>query len=137
MSDRRELARVAVYSKIKALASSYATPVKIEYENLDAVELSTQADPYLKVFIRYIGGEQVDISNNPIKRRYGHIVLEAWDKVGRGTSKSNKILAHFVNGMERTDAMAPVRTHVADSMPPKTKDGWYAQITMIPMWHDD
>jgi len=133
----REDVRLKLVARIQALKATWAGyPLEIEYDNLAAVNLSVQTNPYLCVRMVYMDGYQTTLSANPGNRVLGTIVLEVKVKQGSGTAKANALLEHFYRSVHMTDSMDPLRTFAArfGSAPPK--DGWVAQAALIPFWYD-
>jgi hypothetical protein len=134
----RELARQAVMTKVAQLAATWTDyALVVEYPNKNIVDTKVQSLPYLKVRIEYVDGYQVDLATNPLHRQMGFICLEACVKEGSGTAECNKLLQHFFRPMQMTDQMTPVRTFGAKSTGDATKNGWYCEEIMIPMWFDE
>lgn len=137
MSNLRESVRTALVSKVETLKGSFtAYPLKVEYANGVEVNTALQTHPYLKVWIVYQDGAQVNLASSPDYRLIGTIVVEACVKQGSGTKVANELLAHFYTALHMKDTIPPLRTLAArfSSKPPA--DGWATEAALIPFWAD-
>lgn len=81
---------MAVLDQVVADHSAY--PLVVEVENRNAVDQASQADPYLKVEIKFMGGGQLDLADHPHVEQWGQLWLSAVCKDGDGTLASIRLL---------------------------------------------
>ena len=137
MSNLRELVRTALVAKVETLRASFmAYPLKVEYANGIKVNTALQTNPYLKAWIVYQDGQQVNLALNPDHRLIGTIVLEACVKEGSGTKAANTLLEHFYPAIHMKDTIPPLRTLAARFSSKPASDGWAAEAAIIPFWAD-
>lgn len=127
--------RKSIVGAIEATKLTFAGgyPLVIEYDNRILVDTQKQTDPYLQVEIVYLGAEQADLSENPIHRLTGMIILTAKVKEGGGTAELNKLMEAFYPALQRKN-FGDVRTFMSDIVTAKaqTKDGWVGLPVTIP-----
>lgn len=132
-----EQARVALVTKIEALKTTWsAYPLLIQYDNRESINYATQVNPFLRVSIDYLDGSQIALGPNGGHRMMGVILLEAWSKVGTGSKLANELLEHFYPGISQSDAMPPLRTQASSFKSGNKINGWVAQASLTPFWHD-
>lgn len=138
MSNIRELIRIALVTKVESLKATFSSyPLVIEYANGNVVNTALQKNPYLRVWIVYQDGQQVDLSNKPGHRLMGTLVVEACVKAGTGTSAANKLLEHFYPELQMKDTIKPIRTLAARFASKEAgSDGWATEAALIPFWAD-
>ena len=137
MSNLRESVRLALVGKVQALAATFtAYPLEVEYANGIKVNTALQKNPYLKAWIVYQDGQQVNLSMTPDHRLIGTIVLEACVKEGSGTKAANALLEHFYPAIHMKDTIPPLRTLAARFSSKPASDGWAAEAAIIPFWAD-
>ncbi len=138
MSNIRELIRIALVTKVESLKATFSSyPLVIEYANGNVVNTALQKNPYLRVWIVYQDGQQVDLSNKPGHRLMGTLVVEACVKAGTGTSAANKLLGHFYPELQMKDTIKPLRTLAARFASKEAgSDGWATEAALIPFWAD-
>lgn len=137
MSNLRESVRQAFVTKVTELASTFtAYTLKVEFSNGAKVNTSLQTDPYLRAWIVYQDGQQVNLSLTPDYRLMGTLVLEACVKEGSGTKAANQLLEHFYPAIHMKDTFPPIRTLAARFASKPTSDGWAAEAAIIPFWAD-
>lgn len=137
MSNLRETIRENFVTKVTALAATFPDySLKVEFSNGVKVNTALQTDPYLKAWIVYQDGQQVNLSMTPDYRLMGTLVLEACIKEGSGTKAANRLLEHFYPAIHMKDTMAPIRTLAARFSSKPASDGWAAEAAIIPFWAD-
>lgn len=107
--------------------------LKVEYDNAEVVQ-ATDANPYLKVDIVYLGGDQLDLGEAPLVQDAGFIVLAACIKVGAGTAKAVKLLDHVRGYLELKDNLGAVRTHAAKLQKAYERNGMYYIPMLVGFW---
>lgn len=138
MSVTQEQARVAIVTKVAAIASTWVGPTLIvDYDNKELVNWATQTNPFLSVEIVHIDGYQAGLSNVPVQRVLGTIVLTAKAPIGSGMKALNDLLEFFYPAMHMTDSMTPVRTYAARLVDGKPTASWRAKAAVIPFWYDN
>lgn len=136
MSTREE-ARVALVTKVEALKATWtAYTLVVQYDNRLLVDLAKQTNPYLRVSMEYLDGNQIALGPNGGHRLIGAIVVEAWVKEGAGMKQANDLLQHFYPSMHMTDSMFPLRTYAAQFRSGNAVKGWVAEAAIIGFWHD-
>ena len=137
MSNLRESVRTALVTKVEALRSSFtAYTLKVEYANGEKVNTALQTNPYLRVWIVYQDGDQINLASAPDYRLIGTIVVEARVKEGSGTKAANDLLNHFYPSLHMKDTIPPLRTLAARFSSKPAADGWATEAALIPFWAD-
>ena len=137
MSNLRELVRTALVAKVETLRSSFTSySLKVEYANGEKVNTALQTTPYLRVWIVYQDGDQINLASAPDYRLIGTIVVEARVKEGNGTKAANELLNHFYPAIHMKDTIPPLRTLAARFSSKPASDGWAAEAAIIPFWAD-
>lgn len=137
MSNLRELVRTALVAKVETLRASFtAYPLKVEYANGEKVNTALQTTPYLRVWIVYQDGDQINLASAPDYRLIGTIVVEARVKEGNGTKAANELLNHFYPAIHMKDTIPPLRTLAARFSSKPASDGWATEAALIPFWAD-
>jgi hypothetical protein len=133
----REQIRQDIASAIDALKADFPGGylILIEYDNILLVDTQYQINPYLRVDIKYIDMEQADLSDNPMHRIHGQIILAAGVKEGGGTRAANTILDYFYPKLQRR-TFGIVHTHMATVGPDVPHLGWLYSPVVIPFWVD-
>lgn len=108
----------------------------IEYDNRIVVDTQTQSLSFLCVQIKFLAGEQADISANPIHRLWGQIHLSAAVKEGEGMAKGLIMINHFYPQLHKKQ-LGSVRTSMTTFVPPKPHIGWVYYPALIPFWSDE
>jgi hypothetical protein len=67
-------------------------PLVVEVNNKATVDQVDQTSPYLKVEIRLLGGDQLDLADHPKVEQWGQIWLTAICSEGDGTLKAKALL---------------------------------------------
>lgn len=131
-----ETIRQNLVTAVETAKSTFVTyPLVVEYDNRQLVDYSTQTNPFLCVEVKFIEGEQADLSSAPIHRYYGVLLLVAKGKVGSGTAKLLTLLDHFHPLLQR-GSFGMTRTHMATFAPAKEADGWLGIGVVIPFRAD-
>ena len=64
----------------------------VEQENLSTIDYATQDDPFLKIEIRLMSADQMDLADRPRVEQWGQLWLSAVCKAGTGTAKAKALL---------------------------------------------
>lgn len=81
----------AVIKQIIAAHTAY--PLAVEQQNMGTVDQATQVDPYLKVEIRFLGADQIELGEkNQLVQQWGQVWLTAICKPGAGTAQVKALL---------------------------------------------
>ena len=107
----------------------------IEYDNRILVDLQTQTLPFVDAKVRFMNGTQADLSNAPIHRIDGALIICAVTKVGAGSSAALLILDHFYKQLQRKQ-FGGARTYMSRLAPSYTFKGWEYFPAVIPFWAD-
>lgn len=127
-----ELYRQQLVSEVENLKDSFTEhTLNIEYDNRDNINMITQRDPFLCVEVVYIGGQQADLSNKPVHRIVGMLVLTAKTRDGGGSSGGYKLLEHFYPNLQHR-VIGNVRLEMAEFSRPRLVGGWWGVSAMIP-----
>lgn len=132
-----ELIRTDIVTAIEARRATFSGEytLVIEYDNVLLVDTRTQTNPFLSVEIKFIQGGQADLSNTPLQRVYGQLLLSAAVPEGSGSSKALKLLDYFAAGLQRK-AFGTVRTHVSSPSQSRPHLGWVYFTVSLPFWSD-
>ena len=129
-----ELYRQQLVAEVEVLRGTFtAHPLSVEYDNRDNINMLIQRDPFLCVEVMYIGGQQADLSNKPVHRIIGMLVLTAKNREGAGSSGGYKLLEHFYPNLQHR-AIGNVRLEMAEFSKPRLVGGWWAVSAMLPFY---
>lgn len=127
-----ELYRQQLVGAVDVLQKTYeAGNLKVEYDNRDNIDMRTQRDPFLCAEVMFIGGQQADLSNKPVHRILGMLVLTAKTREGMGSAGGYKLLEHFYPNLQWR-VIGNVRLEVAEFSRPRLVGGWWGFSAMIP-----
>ena len=76
----------------QVIAAHTEYPLVIEQQNKTVVDQATQDDPYLRIEIRHLAADQMDLSPRPRVEKWGQIHLIAVCKPGAGTARVKALL---------------------------------------------
>lgn len=129
-----ETARVLLTTQIEAALAAYpGTKPRLQYENRNLVDTSTQVDPFVGIDIVYINGTQLDLGAKPMSVQYGQIVITAFCKENSGTKAANVLLDYFLPWLELKE-FSGVRTHSGMYSKGNSQKGWQAYPLIVPFW---
>jgi len=121
----QEAARQEIATIIAAMVAAHTDyPLVVETNNRDPVDQTTQTDPYFKVQIKWLGGEQKDLGPAPMVGQYGQILLAACVKEGSGEKAANVLMDFCAPYFERK-ALALLQTDMYLPMSDPILLGWY------------
>lgn len=129
-------ARIAISGRLKTGMDATYASVPVVYENHTAVDLATQASPYVRLAIVFNDGQQVSIESTPLARYRGAIYLAVYCKQGQGTKTALQILGYLA-GLFKAVKFGGVQTYVGVPMPGVEMDGWYYEAVRLPFYFDD
>lgn len=131
-----DLIRQGVVTAVEARAALFtAYPLVIEYDNRILVDTRAQENPFLQVRILLLGGEQVDLSNDPLHRITGQIHLAAATKNGAGTRQASELVEFFYPYLHKK-SLGGVRTLMSSFSRTIEHLGWDYTPVIIPFWYD-
>lgn len=131
-----ELYRQSLVSAVESVRPSFDAlyyPLKVEYDNRETVDLSTQSQPYLIVKVKWNDAYQADLAAKPIQRITGHLELISATKEGDGVARGLIMIDHFYTRLQQRQ-FGRVHTHIGDLTPELSKSGWRYQPALIPFW---
>ncbi len=135
MSKNRESARVDVANAIAALIAAHTSyPLVVEIDNREVVDQAQQTVPYLKVQIKWLGGDQKDLADKPFVGQYGQILLAACVKLGSGSKAANDLLDFAVPFFE-LKSWPTIITRVFEPMKDLEEKGWYHVTGLVNMYY--
>ena len=139
MIDLNEYRKTVVAAVQAAKAGFTKYPVSIEWDNRDTVNMQQQTDPFLCCEFVFNGGRQADLSNKPIHRLTGFIILTAKSKDGAGSAEALTLLSHFYPQIQRRvlGTTAKVHTEYADLDRPRLVQGWWGVSALVPFKIDN
>lgn len=103
----------------------------VEYDNRYIVDMNTQTDPFLCVEVTYAGAVQGDLSNKPIHKIAGLLVLTAKVREGAGTASAYNLLTHFYESLQFR-VIGDCRMEMANIVRPAKLAGWWGISAIIP-----
>ena len=132
-----ELIRTDIVTAIEARRATFSGgyTLVVEYDNVLLVDTRTQTNPFLSVEIKFVQGVQADLSNSPLQRVSGQLLLSAAVPEGSGSSRALILLDHFALGLQRK-AFGTVRTHVSSPSQARPHLGWMYFTISLPFWSD-
>lgn len=110
-----------------------AYPLVIEVDNDVAVDQATQPNPYLKVSIKNVAGDQLDLGDDPNTQQRGQILVSACTRAGGGTADGLALLS-FVSRYFANKDFATVRCHTFEAVGGKDVKGWWYENGIINYW---
>lgn len=133
MSDTGlELYRQHIVGAVNAAKAGFtAHTVEIEYDNRQNLEIPTLENPYLCVEIMFTGGSRADLSNNPVHKIVGMLVITSKIRDGKGTADCYRLLEHFYPKLQNR-VVGSVRLEMADFDRPRLVNGWWGISALIP-----
>jgi hypothetical protein len=127
-----ELYRQNLVTEIEKHRESFSRyPLEVEYDNRSSVDMQSQTNPFLSVEVMYIDGYQADLSNKPVHRIVGMLVLTAKTREGMGSSEGYRLLEHFYPKVQ-WQVLGGVRLDMAKMVRPRLVNGWWAVSATIP-----
>lgn len=67
-------------------------PLKVEQKNRSKIDQATQVKPYLKVEVKLLASDQIDLADKPRIEQWGQIWLSAVCKCGEGAEEAEALL---------------------------------------------
>jgi hypothetical protein len=127
-----ELYRQQLVTEIELHKASFTDySVVVEYDNRTIVDTQLQKNSFLSAEIMYIDGYQADLSNKPVHRIIGMLVLTAKTREGAGTAEGYKLLEHFYTRLQ-WKVVGKVRLDMAKMVRPRLLNGWWGVSATIP-----
>lgn len=120
LSDTRA-AVMAVVQQIQTDFTAYS--LKVESENRTSIDQGTQVNPYLKVEIKPISGDQASLGVNPLVEQRGQILLYACIKDGEGAALADTLRDFVIPYFDRK-VLNFVQCYAAIATQPKEVLGW-------------
>lgn len=126
------LYREQLVAELDALRATWVDyKLEVEYDNRDNIDMLSQRDPFLCAEIMFIGGQQADLSNKPVHRIVGMLVLTAKTREGAGSAGGYNLLEHFYPNMQHK-VIGNVRLEMAEFSKPRLVGGWWGVSAMLP-----
>lgn len=124
--------RQQLITAVEASRLTYADcKLVVEYDNRDSVDMRTQEDPFLCVEIEYVRAVQGDMSNKPVHKIAGILILTAKVREGAGTAKAYQLLDHFYKDLHFR-VIGDCRMEMSDIVKPVKLGGWWGVSAVIP-----
>jgi hypothetical protein len=122
---------------IKTAFTDY--PVSVEWDNRDTVNMQEQQMPFLCCELVFNGGRQADLSNKPIHRLQGFVILTGKSREGTGSSDALTLVSHFYQRLQRRviGTTAKVHTYYAELDKPRMVQGWWGVSALVPFTIDN
>ncbi len=128
-------AKADVMTVVAQIVTDWTTyPLQVESDNRTVVDQATQVNPYLKVEVAPMSGEQADMADHPRVLQRGQILLYAVAKGGSGEADANALL-DFVAGYFDMKNIGTVRCHAATATTQKEIKGWWWCPAIVPYWY--
>lgn len=133
MTDSLDTYRQQLVAAVEAARLTYTEDcdLVVEYDNRNAVNMKTQEQPFLCVEIEYIRAVQADLSNKPIHKIAGLLILTAKVREGAGTSKAYQLLEHFYTALQFR-VIGSCRVEMSDIVKPNRLGGWWGVSAVLP-----
>lgn len=127
-----EAYRQQLVSAVEVAKETYANQdLVIEYDNRYLVDMNTQTDPFLCVEVSYAGAAQADLSNKPVHKIAGMLILTAKVREGAGTANAYNLLDHFYEKLQFR-VIGDCRMEMANIIRPAKLAGWWGISAIIP-----
>lgn len=125
--------RQQLVAAIEAAKATYESDcdLVIEYDNRNTVNMRTQDTPFLSVEIEYIRAVQGDMSNKPVHKIAGILILTSKVREGAGTSKAYQLIEHFYTSLQ-FQVIGDCRMEMSDLTKPSKLGGWWGISAIIP-----
>ncbi len=128
-----ETYRQQLVSAVEVAKETYANQdLVIEYDNRYLVDMNTQTDPFLCVEVSYVGAVQADLSNKPVHKIAGMLILTAKVREGAGTANAYNLLDHFYEKLQFR-VIGDCRMEMANIVRPAKLAGWWGISAIIPL----
>lgn len=123
----------AVIKQIIAAHTDY--PLVVEQENKITVDQEKQVNPYLKVEIRFMSSDQIELAaQNPLIEQWGQVWLTAVCKPGTGTA-GVKALIDFVTPYFDCKRVGAVQCKAVTTANGKDVKGLYCMPAIVTFWY--
>lgn len=116
---RQQLAAVMV----QAQADWTGAPFDMEYENRTQINPDSQTRPFVLFDLYYLGGEQKDLSDQPLVGTNGQLYLSIAVKPGDGTAYA-EALRDFLSPRFELKLWPSGHTGAAEPLKDKPLNGW-------------
>jgi hypothetical protein len=119
-----------------AVDAHTAYPLAVESDNRNAIDQATQNDPYLKVEIVFLDGDQIELGEtNVLMEQWGQVWLCAVCKDGTGALRSLELLDFMRPYFERK-RLGTVTCRAVTSVKPKEVKGlWHTPAIVNFYYH--
>jgi hypothetical protein len=127
-----ELYRQQIVGAIEAAKVGFTIyTVEIEYDNRQNMDFATLETPHLCAEIMFTGGSRGDLSNKPVHKIVGMLVLTSKVRDGKGPADCYRLLEHFYPKIQN-QVVGSVRFEMADFDRPRLVTGWWGVSALIP-----
>lgn len=124
--------RQQLVAAVEIARETYAdSQLLVEYDNRYLVDMNTQTDPFLCAEITYAGAKQADMSNKPVQKIAGLLILTAKVREGAGTAAAYSLLSHFYENLQFR-VIGDCRMEMASIVKPAKLAGWWGISAIIP-----
>ena len=132
MSDTGlELYRQQIVSEIELARAAFSEyELHVEYDNRGNIDMLSQRNPFLCAELMFTGGQQADLSNKPVHRITGMLVLTAKTREGAGSAGGYKLLEHFYPRLQHR-VITNVRLSMATFDRPRLVGGWWGTSAIL------
>lgn len=130
--DQAKSEITAVLTALIAAHTSYT--LLVERDNRKTVNQATQVNPYLKMEIKFLNGEQADMSSAPRVQVWGQVWLTAVCKCGIGTEAVDE-LRDFVTSYYTMKDLGLVKMQAAFPALAKEVKGLWESPVIIPFYY--
>ena len=97
--------------------------MNVESETRTSIDQGSQVNPYLKVEVKPIDGEQASLGVNPLVEQRGQILLYACVKAGAGAALADTLRDFVIPYFDRK-VLGFVQCYAAIATRPKEVKGW-------------
>lgn len=131
------LARAAIMTVIQQAVDDWDDfPLLVETENRRIIDQATQVNPYLRVWIDFLGAQQAELGLNPLVRQTGQIMVQVVVKCDSGT-RLPATLRDFLRPYLSLKNLGGLQTSVAEIYKSKEIKGWEHYPLLINFWYHE
>lgn len=131
-------ARIEIATVVKQIQTDWlaakGTPLVVETDNGVVVDQASQFEPYLKLSVRNLRAEQLDLGVDPFTEQRGQILFSACARGGDGTADGLEMLDFVAPYFAMTDSTL-VRCHTFQAVGGKDIKGWWYENAVVNYWY--
>lgn len=129
-----EGARLDLAGIVDAMVAAHSSYLlAVEMPNRDLIDQTTQTNPYLKVQLKWLNGQQMDLADKPLVGQFGQILISACVRKGAGEKGANELLDFCTPYFELKD-LTVIRTKIFEPQNFVEFEGWWYANALVNFW---